>query len=138
MYSLESNKLAYTAGFIEADGCFHFHDSISVRITNKNIPLLLLFKEWWGGSICAKGTPVNCYDWNIHGPAAFSFINKIMPYLLMKREEAEILIEFHKTTGVRGRKIPDEIKNLRKSLKIRMKELRSVRNNCFLDKEGVK
>ena len=128
MYSTEELRLAYTAGFVEADGCFHFQQSISIRITNKNMEILELFKSWWGGSIRSKGTPKDCYDWNIHSDSAAELIEKLLPFLNMKNDEAKILMEFQSTVGSRGKKVPDSVLKKRKELLSAMKEVRKKRN----------
>ena len=129
MYSSEERRLAYTAGFIEADGCFHFQQSVSIRITNKNLAILELFKSWWGGSIRSKGTPKDCYDWNIHSDSAVRLTEKLLPFLNMKNDEANILMEFQSTVGSRGKRVPENILTRRKELLSEMKEVRKKRNN---------
>lgn len=137
LYLTEDLKLAYTAGFIEADGCFHFQNSVSIRITNKCVPILFLFKGWWGGSIRSKGIPANCYDWNLHSDGASSLTEKLVPFLNMKKEEALLLIEYQSTVGARGRKVSEASLTKRQDLLQEVKRVRALRNNYFLSKEDL-
>lgn len=136
-YLTDDLKLAYTAGFIEADGCFHFQGSVSIRITNKCVPILILFRDWWGGSIRSKGSPANCYDWNLHSDAASNLTKKLIPFLNMKKEEASLLVEYQSTIGSRGRKVSEDSLIKRQELLIQVKEVRAKRNNYFLSKEEL-
>lgn len=120
MYS-ELIDLSYAAGFIEADGCFHLtNSSIGVRVTNKNLEVLKWFKDTFGGELSSKVTPSNCWDWNLHGPKACELCKLLLPHLIFKTRQAEILIDFYSTIGQRGRNIPIKIKDFRSQLRQEM------------------
>lgn len=123
------SRLSYTSGFIEADGCFHLSNSCSIRITNKCLPVLKMFQDWWGGSVKCKSSPKNCFEWNLHAEPASDLCKKLLPFLKMKREEAEVLIEFQSTKGIRGQKLSPETIETRKDLSLKIVELRKARNN---------
>lgn len=137
MYETEEQRLAYTAGFIEADGCFHTQNSVSLRITNKYVPILLLFKSWWGGNVRSKGQPLNCYDWNLHSSKAEELTIRLLPYLNMKKREAELLIEYQQTIGGRGTRVSEDLLLKRENIKNEIKHERSKRNNYFVLKEEL-
>lgn len=124
----EPLRLAYTAGFIEADGCFHVGNSVSVRITNKSLRVLKLFNDWWGGSIRSKGTPKDCYDWNLHGKDACALIVKLLPFLKIKSKEAELLLDYQGTIGAKGKGLSTDILLKRTLIKDTMKIARKERN----------
>lgn len=120
---------AYTAGFVEADGCFHITNSgAGIRITNKCIPVLQSFKDNFGGSISSKVIPTGCFEWNLYGEKAVDLINKLKPYLRMKNNEADILIKFSQTIGPRGKVVLKETKELRDLLRQDLKMARKIRN----------
>lgn len=117
--------LVYAAGFIEADGCFHLtNTSIGIRATNKNLTVLNWFKDTYGGEISSKVSPTNCWDWNLHGYLASELCEDLLPYLKFKRRQAEVLIEFYSTIGVRGRRTEDEVIELRNELRQEMWSLK--------------
>jgi hypothetical protein len=120
---------AYTAGFVEADGCFHITNSgAGIRVTNKCVSVLQFFKQNFGGSIKSKSTPANCFEWDLYGNSAVNLIQNLLPYLLIKKEEAEILLEFSKTMGPRGKRVSEEVKNKRDELRLKLVEQRKIRN----------
>lgn len=121
-------KLAYTAGFIEADGCFQITNSgIGIRITNKHLPTLERFIEWWGGAISKKNTPIDCYDWNLHGVLAEELLISLLEHLNMKHKEAYLLLKFQETVGPRGKKLTEETKEYRENIKKELKLCRKSR-----------
>lgn len=122
------DRLSYTAGFLEADGCFHItNTSVGLRISNKHMPTLQRFQSWYGGTINSKGTPRDCYEWNLFGPAATALTRELLPYLFMKKREGEVLIKYHETIGVRGVKVTEEVKEMRTALAQEMKTCRISR-----------
>lgn len=122
------DRLSYTAGFLEADGCFTIgNNGISMRITNKHLPTLERFKDWFGGSVNSKGAPLDCYDWRLHSYAAADLASQLLPYLFMKKAEAVVFIKFQDTVGPRGKKIPAVVQNHRKELRKEIVECRASR-----------
>lgn len=122
------NDLAYAAGFIEADGCFHLTNSgVAVRVSNKHVPTLEWFKEKFGGRLNSKVKPTNCWDWNLHGPNAVEFTKQLLPFLKMKIREADILIKFGSKINPRGKKVSEELKSYRNKLRQEIKDARKCR-----------
>lgn len=123
------SRLAYTAGFIEADGCFQItNTSIGVRVTNAHLPTLRRFIEWHGGNLSSKVTPSNCWDWNLHGEAAANLCERLLPFLFMKQEAAQCLIDFYATIQPRGKKVSEEVRAIRDELRAKLKTTREYRN----------
>lgn len=117
-------RLAYTAGFIEADGCFHITNTgISLKATNVHRDTLLRFVDWHGGSIQQNGKKYT--NWVLHGPEAASLCQRLIPFLNMKKRQASILLEFQETVGPRGRRISTEVQETRKRLREELRESRA-------------
>ena len=130
MYT-DYERLIYTAGFIEADGNFTVGTrtgGTTIRITNKHIPTLQRFAEWFGGGVRSKGSPANCYEWTLHSKDAALLADNLIPFLFMKREEAELVVLYYNTIQPRGKKVSKEIWDIRDKLAARMKEIRATRN----------
>ena len=106
--------LAYAAGFLEADGCIQIPST--VKIANKNLKIMSWLKEVFGGTIDSKTTPVDCYEWQLHGLSAEEFLLKIKPFLKFKNKQLEIFMEYRETINPRGRKVTDEVLQKRKRL----------------------
>ena len=80
-----------------------------VTISNNYEPLMLTLVSSYGGYkrvVKAKKANQNTnYCWYITAKAALKFLNEILPYLFIKRRQAEIAINFQKQKGETGRKI---------------------------------
>lgn len=126
--SVEYLDLAYLAGSMEADGCWYVGGSASMRLTNKSIRLLRWCVDTFGGEIKSKSTPENCYEWTLHGQNAVELTNKLIPFLHSKEEEVKYWLQYQSTIGKRGKKVTEEIHQLRNSLKIEISLARKRRN----------
>ncbi len=128
----------YVAGFIDGEGCIRIdkykpakrstHYKLQVIVVNTNLEILLLLKEDFSGYIhkhTHKGHVA--YYWSLYGEAATTFIKKVKPYLVIKRTQAELALEFQakKTVGkpAPNRKLSKEELELRDAFYQRMKEL---------------
>jgi hypothetical protein len=114
---------AYAAGFLEADGCIHItKNTACVRITNRNLEVLKWFEVRYGGQVRSKVVPAGCWEWNVHSDKAVLFIGQVYEYLVFKKPQADLLLEFANTRQKRGIKLPDNITNLREGINARMKK----------------
>lgn len=144
------SQLAYLAGIIDGEGSFfigcyafnkttgtpHFHTSIQVTSTDK------VLIEWlvdnFGGKCYGyteKQTPKNSrrkpYRWTIHADRVKHLSELMLPYLVIKKEQAEVMIEmratFEKTKMRKGQHgtqpIPKSVLDLRYSLFYKLKDL---------------
>lgn len=103
---------AYLAGFVDGEGTIglRYHKekrhrvesfTIDLRfiITNSNKPVLELIQKEIGGTVRAskqmtKNSKV-VYHLELHNKKAIlNVLNRITPYLILKREQAELLIKF--------------------------------------------
>jgi len=101
--------LSYTAGIIDGEGSiqiqkhrrsdysqgYHYAMSVSVQMVDPEVPLWL--KQTFKGSLGihpAKGNRRAVYTWTITTNRAATFLGAILPYLKIKRGQAEIALEF--------------------------------------------
>jgi len=103
----ERDLIAYTAGYIDGDGCLymgkHFpkfsnypNYEASLQILSVRKAPLVLFKNKWGGSIRSKKTKPSHktpFVWGIKGKKAFQLLQRCLPYLVDKEERAHVFIE---------------------------------------------
>jgi len=106
---------AYTAGYFDGDGCFYcrkefdkrdnrFQYRCGIQVTSTNKEIISFFVDNFGGSFCAtnrhkkhpKWKPEFCF--HIQGKKAIDLCNKIMPFLIEKKDEAALLCDFYKET----------------------------------------
>lgn len=90
-------ELAYLAGYMDADGCIRSdkgHPQITVTSCFPGI--LKVYQQWFGGSIYSakprnpKARPG--WRWQATGDTGMQVVQALLPYLLEKRPQAEILI----------------------------------------------
>ena len=129
----QHDKLIWAAGFIDGEGCISligdrgtYTAVINVGQT-KELPLLVL-QEVFGGSVGPVRDRFNQhYQWRVYGIAAANAAKLLLPYLILKAEQARILIAYQVTKGVQGQAISFEISAIRQDLFERMKALNKRR-----------
>lgn len=96
--------LAYTAGIVDGEGCITIQkgemSTIICKVTNTNQSLVEWLKNEYGGSV-QKGFSKNknakpAYGWYIKSKKAAVFLYLLVPYLRMKKEQAEICLELRR------------------------------------------
>lgn len=133
---------SYLAGVIDGEGyvfivfCKSTKNYLcGVYIKNTNKKLLEVFATYFGGNITfhkrAKPNHKDSYDWVCFGEKAAKLCKCTLPYLTIKRKQAELLLEFSKTLKKELKdnyKLPVDIENKRKILISKIK---------ILNKRGV-
>lgn len=137
---MKKTDLAYYAGFFDGEGSIGiyfknyktgFSPTLRISLTNTNIWILQSFKFAFNGSIGPpsnsgfnKGrTPV--WKWGASHRQALYFLEAIVPYLKLKRAEAELAIKFQKAKAPKGTKTTPEHKALEEAQMILMKSYKS-------------
>ena len=112
-------ELGYLAGLIDGEGTISIQNlftrkqknylsyqqkNLRVGIVNTNIEVLLWIASVFGGSVCKRGVKNKekhkmGYFWCVSNRKAEEIINLVMPYLKIKKMQAEIGINFRKTFG---------------------------------------
>jgi hypothetical protein len=138
-------ELAYLAGIIDGEGTIQIEIYCNRRdrpnahcftsrlsVINTNVDIIKWIKDKFGGSTYMrktkfKETRKDTYVWHIHADGMLSILKGILPYLIIKKQHALLVIEFRSTypkDRIYGpnREIPQEIKdkrfNLMHSLKL--------------------
>jgi len=98
----------YIAGFFDGEGCIviyknkrtkgiNFYHNLFVTATQQDIKPLKKIKQIFGGQvrlINRKNTKSNYFTWQASGKIALTFLKKISPYLIIKKEQALLGIKF--------------------------------------------
>ena len=109
----------YAAGFFDGEGCVNCSSSrnnsfVRILVVNTNIDVLKAFQAVWGGDIYAnyksKSHWKQAYTWRLQHKAASNFLQKILPFLIVKRQQAEAAIAFNELRPGQGSKWTDESK----------------------------
>ncbi len=104
---------AYAAGVMDSDGCigigrearsdrpYPHYFRVNVRVAQTELGALVWFKETFGGNIYRQNQPTEenpkiCYCWQSRKRGLIEpFLSGIIPYLKIKREQAETCLKFY-------------------------------------------
>ena len=130
-------NLAYFAGFFDGEGCIVIGNTkhiLQCSITSTTKWILELFRFNFNGSVSKKMKfhPSNRHDiyrWYSTGPTARIFLEAILPYLQIKRPEAEVAIRFQlRKEGMHyprtGHPIPNSERILREADRILLQKMK--------------
>lgn len=103
---------AYAAGFFDGEGCVHIARNIRVILSGCFRPGLLDgFAERWGGrvtrAVWSQSSRRPGVRWEITGLKAAAFLKDVCPYLIEKRDQATLALEYQglkASLNVRGGK----------------------------------
>jgi len=100
---VNEEDLAYTAGFFDAEGsisiskCGRYYE-LSVSISNTNLPAMERIQPIVGSHLIKRahkqGRYTQFFMLELFHQKAKSFLEKIVPYLCIKKEQAIIALEF--------------------------------------------
>jgi len=127
---------ARLAAYVDGEGhiaisCDKRHRYYVVQITigNSNLALLEWCRDHFGGFICRLRyhpdpkhyAPVK--RWMLTSWPAANALKRCLPYLICKREQAEVAIEFKETFGLRGTRISEADRKRREELMVKLRAL---------------
>ncbi|MCK5608870.1 hypothetical protein KAR91_43760 [Candidatus Pacearchaeota archaeon] len=126
----------YLAGIIDGEGCISINlynkqaskYNLRVRVDNTSKELIFWIAENFGGKVrFQKSYHRNYRDiwrWEINYKNLEKLIKKILPYLIIKKEQAKLALKYRKTVNYRGKRcVPEKILEQRKELYLLMKQL---------------
>jgi hypothetical protein len=94
-------ELAYFAGYLDGEGCFIYGNSPAVEISNTYPHTLVLFKGAFNGAVSLKargeGRTRTSYRYRVNGSNAIRLCRAVLPFLVEKRKQAELLIKMFDT-----------------------------------------
>ena len=110
--------LAYTAGILDGEGCISAYKTKAKRPNYQMYVNVSSTDEWlarWlqmqygghAGVIPRHGNQRDLWRWNIYGKKAQEFLTLILPYLQLKRTEAELAIQFQEAKS--NKKSPESL-----------------------------
>ena len=106
--------LAYIAGFFDGEGCIYinrwwdkrrgcYEYALNIEVSNTNPAPLKILKEIFGGKVKEKSrnsTKTNwrkAWKWVCKSRMSETFLEKMLPYLIIKQDEARLALEYRKT-----------------------------------------
>ncbi len=110
--------IAYCAGLFDGEGCIHIARistkkrsltfQLVCKVSMSSLPVLELLMARYGGSIRAESQSAThnkyglVHSWAISSSNAVMFLTQLLPYLVVKREQAELALLFQ-SRKLRGR-----------------------------------
>jgi len=114
---------AYLAGILDGEGTFVIRRGVDkktgriyfqaiVRVVNTSRDLIAWLRETFGGNVVRvqdrRPNHKPYWHWTLDGgPRVASVIRQSLPYLRVKRPQAEVLLEFYDHLERRGRNLSD-------------------------------
>lgn len=122
-----ATELAYVAGFVDGEGCMGIYANgtslrLSVQIGQKDKSVLVYIQGVIGGSLSFK----NYWTLAWFNAEAAIMLRQILPYLVLKRQQAELCVEFMSLAPGMGRKASVERQERRLALAAQVKSLKVV------------
>ncbi|MFA5271690.1 MAG: LAGLIDADG family homing endonuclease [Candidatus Omnitrophota bacterium] len=125
---------AYLAGIVDGEGTVtlsrhHKHETPAplVSISNTSLKLLIWIRRKCGGIITSKKISklhhTQSYVWRLRQNSALCFLNEIKKYLIVKKEQAELITKEYKRVTSRTGKYTAQL--LRKKEKL-VNEIRAL------------
>ena len=117
--------LAYIAGLFDGEGCITIGQNLRASVSNTKKPCLEFVQAIFGGSLYEKNRlgRVALYDLYFSGYDAVRMLNAILPYLIVKHQQAELAILFQSFMGSQGNRPTENDLEMRKTLSDIMKSL---------------
>jgi len=82
---------AYTAGFLDADGCLSIGCGITISAVQKYPAILYALAEVYKGSVAQEKRASAGWQWRVHGDSARHCLTETLPFFVGKRPQAELL-----------------------------------------------
>ena len=124
---------SYLAGILDGEGGININYSgptrdcyrMRVYVVNTDLRLIKWLKSKFGGYIYRRKTKEGYktkWEWYHYDDKSTELLKECMPYLIVKKEQAELAIAFRDTVN-NEHKLSEETKSLRKSFHTQMKSL---------------
>jgi hypothetical protein len=119
---LTITDLAYAAGIIDGEGTIgiyghrknaskYKYSDLVVQVANTKVELIQWLQFKFGGKFCFfqphRLRQSSFYNWRLYNKKAVEFIKLILPYLKIKRANAELAIEYQSRKGRKGQHLTD-------------------------------
>ncbi len=133
------DQIVYLAGIMDGEGTFHIghHNKNSRSLTsrlyvvNTDVRLINWLHENFGGLIYTRTSIKNPhwkkkFEWVVNVSQIIPITEAILPFLIVKKEQAELMIKFRKTfdqSKPNGKRISDEILSIRLDCLSEMRKL---------------
>jgi hypothetical protein len=135
MRAVTTENHAWAAGVIDGEGCITVkkngpYYSMQVIVAQSGYepsPMIEELTRLYGGN-SRQAKPKNrtpVWHWQVVGANAEKVLKHVSPYLIQKRDQAEVALRFRTTLGAPGVRVPDAHK---RNSELAYRELRELKN----------
>lgn len=145
--------MAYLAGFFDGEGCIHLAERVAytryltksrgqtrysysgfvaiIKISQNVRRPLEIFQELFGGKVRVRGhmgeggRTCRHFEWECPRTQMIAMLESLIPYLIVKKDEAEVAIRFCQTFQ-RGKKLTEEQRNERRAMIAQVKAAKRI------------
>jgi hypothetical protein len=137
--SWADKDLAYFAGIIDGEGCFCLHNhgthrfGAQLQVGNTDPRLLEWIQSRFGGSVNMERRTNKAHKpvwrWIAHVDNLTELITAILPFLIVKRDQADLMLAYRRTlapkisTGRSTTKTPESVKRERSQIHLQLSTL---------------
>lgn len=132
--------IIYTAGLLDGEGSIQINPShsrnggkcywnLTVQVSSSCESVLRELCDSWGQGAITSWKPRGKYsyrrsfNWRIYSHDAEVFLRTVEPYLRIKRENAQVALEFRKHVGFKKGQLTPEVSKTRNDLAMKLREL---------------
>lgn len=129
-------KIVWAAGFLDGEGCFTAsrcthkgnnteHTQVLIDAAQNVMAPIVVLHDLFGGTVRNTRNKYGEYFvWRAHGKTAGRVCAEVLPYLLVKAEQARLIIRFVETIGQRGPgQVSVETRTLRESILVAIRAM---------------
>ena len=113
---MDGIQIGYAAGFVDGEGCIAIASNGALRLTVCQMvrePLDALHEAFGVGSICQTSS-TGLYIWQVEGHGVIDVLEVLLPYLIVKKEQAKLALTYYDVTGGKGpvhrRRLSEQLK----------------------------
>ena len=103
---MKKDDLIYLAGIVDGEGCVSVtyktkagHERIRLTISNTDRNLIDWLTSRVGGCVSTyhkvRGNRKVAYHWEVYSDKAFKLLTELLPYIKLKKRQAELCLQFH-------------------------------------------
>lgn len=140
MRNAPTTMLAYFAGLMDGEGCIDISRRMAKNSVNPSFRLTVIIannvtvpleaaKRVWGGALHASArAQYYGYQWRLSGNDASAFLADVLPYLMIKDDEARHAIAFQERINApRGATLTQDEVDTRQTMKDELSRLHRAR-----------
>jgi hypothetical protein len=142
--TLDTHRLAWAAGIVDGEGSIVLQKhktrgywALSVTVGNTDPRMLTILRDLFGGSISRyqpAGPRKPIWKWNVASRKAEHCLRQVLPWLVTKREQAELGLRSRELLTPRGQKWrPPALEDGNRWIERRLKELKLEHGDQWIE-----